>query len=155
PSTAGERPNGQEPSTLAQRWKKLLVLWGGPASLEALVEQRETVLNELADLEKTWPATPSRPSLADLARAVRETKAADLLERCQQLADRAAKLAAEMDFTFLYNEQRHLFAVGYNQALGRLDNAHYDLLASEACLTSFLAVARGEVPRRHWFQLGR
>ena len=48
-----------------------------------------------------------------------------------------------MDFKFLYNQQRHLFAVGFNLSLGRLDSVHYDLLASEACLTSFLAVARG------------
>ena len=66
-----------------------------------------------------------------------------------------AELAADMDFSVLYNQQRHLFAIGYNLTLGRLDNAHYDLLASEAALTSFLAVARGEAPRRHWFQLGR
>ena len=60
-----------------------------------------------------------------------------------------------MDFRFLYNDARHLFAIGYNVPLERLDPAHYDLLASEARLTSFLAVARGVVPRKHWFQLGR
>jgi cyclic beta-1,2-glucan synthetase len=77
------------------------------------------------------------------------------MDRCRRLADRAAVLTGEMDFKMLYNEQRHLFAIGYNLAQGRLDNAHYDLLASEACLTSFLAIARGDVPRKHWFQLGR
>src|SRR5262249_28653103 len=56
---------------------------------------------------------------------------------------------------FLYNEQLNLFSVGYNLALDRLDNAHYDLLASEASLTSFLAIARGDADRKHWFQLGR
>ena len=60
-----------------------------------------------------------------------------------------------MDFSILYNSARHLFSIGYNESAGRLDNSHYDLLASEACLTSFLAVARGEVPRKHWFQLSR
>ena len=60
-----------------------------------------------------------------------------------------------MDFRFLYNPERHLFSIGLNVATGRLDQSHYDLLASEACLASFLAVARGEVPRKHWFQLGR
>src|SRR5262249_21821511 len=68
---------------------------------------------------------------------------------------RCDHLAGEMDFTFLYNPDRHLFAIGYNKTIGRLDNAHYDLLASECRITSFLAVARGEVPRKHWFQLGR
>ncbi|HJT32324.1 MAG TPA: glucoamylase family protein, partial [Pirellulales bacterium] len=72
-----------------------------------------------------------------------------------ELVVRVERLAEPMHFKFLYNQQRHLFSIGYNHALGRLDNAHYDLLASEACLTSFLAIARGDVPRKHWFQLGR
>ncbi len=80
---------------------------------------------------------------------------AALAARLEGLADRAGALAAGMDFKFLYNAQRHLFAIGFNRAHGKLDNAHYDLLASESCLTSFLAIARGDVPRRHWFQLGR
>jgi cyclic beta-1,2-glucan synthetase len=76
-------------------------------------------------------------------------------ERCHQLADCAAALAAGMDFRFLYNDKRELLSIGWNHAAGQLDKAHYDLLASEASLTSFLAVARGEAPRQHWFHLGR
>ena len=60
-----------------------------------------------------------------------------------------------MDFQPLYKPERHLFAIGSNLGQGQLDGACYDLLASEACLTSFLTVARGDAPRRHWFQLGR
>ena len=60
-----------------------------------------------------------------------------------------------MDFTFLFDETRQLFAIGYRVADGALDDGRYDLLASEARLTSFLAVARGEVPPEHWFRLGR
>ena len=56
-----------------------------------------------------------------------------------------------MDFKLLYNDARSLFAVGYNLSQGRIESAHYDLLASEAALTSFLAVARGDVPKKHWF----
>ena len=33
--------------------------------------------------------------------------------------------------------------------------ACYDLLASEARLTSFIAIAKGDVPASHWFRLGR
>ncbi|HEX5447245.1 MAG TPA: glucoamylase family protein [Pirellulales bacterium] len=75
--------------------------------------------------------------------------------RIETLIERIERFGERMRFTFLYNEPRHLFSIGYNHAQGRLDNAHYDLLASEARLTSFLAIARGEVPRKHWFQLGR
>ncbi len=81
--------------------------------------------------------------------------AGPLIARCRRLAERADALAAAMDFTVLYRPERHLFAIGYTPAQGRLDSASYDLLASEARLTSFLAIARGAAPRKHWFHLGR
>jgi cyclic beta-1,2-glucan synthetase len=138
----------------------------------AVLEQRQEAyapflaLVSLAGLsrqQEAWLAVLEHPAekdagpsvLKDLVDAVRNSGVHSLLERCESLAARAAQFAAEMDFSALYNKQRHLFAVGYNFTLGRLDNAHYDLLASEASLTSFLAIARGEAPRRHWFQLGR
>ncbi len=71
------------------------------------------------------------------------------------LAERAERMAAGMGFRFLYNPDRELFSIGYNAATGRLDQNHYDLLASEACISSFLTVALGQVPRKHWFVLGR
>jgi cyclic beta-1,2-glucan synthetase len=77
------------------------------------------------------------------------------LTKCQKLADRADAMVQVMNFRFLYNEQRHLFSTGYNLATGRLDNSHYDLLASEARLASFLAIALGQAGQKHWFQLGR
>src|SRR5205814_8213246 len=73
----------------------------------------------------------------------------------RRLAGRAEALVAAMDFRFLYKPERNLFAVGYQVPLERLDGACYDLLASEARLASFLAIARGDAPRRHWFHLGR
>lgn len=91
----------------------------------------------------------------DAQRALAEFGANPWVERCQKLAARADRFASEMDFHFLYNQRRHLFAVGFNVTLGRSDNAHYDLLASEASLTSLLAIARGEATQKHWFQLGR
>ena len=60
-----------------------------------------------------------------------------------------------MEFGFLYNQQRDLFSIGWIHATGQLDKSHYDLLASEACLTSFLCVGRRQAPLQHWFQLGR
>jgi cyclic beta-1,2-glucan synthetase len=93
--------------------------------------------------------------VAALADAVRKSTAPALRVRLERLAARADGFAGEMDFKFLYNAQRHLFSIGFNRAAGRLDQSHYDLLASEASLTSFLAIARGDVPKRHWFQLGR
>ena len=71
------------------------------------------------------------------------------------LGKRASAWAAGMTFGFLYNADRELFSIGFNATTGRLDANYYDLLASEACIASYLAIARGEVSRKHWFRLGR
>lgn len=72
----------------------------------------------------------------------------DAVARLQSFAD-------AINLRFLYDEQRRLFAVGYNLAENRLDIAYYDMLASEARLGSFVAIARGEVPIEHWLSLSR
>ena len=60
-----------------------------------------------------------------------------------------------MDFGFLFDPTRKLFSIGFRVLDGALDASYYDLLASEARLTSFLAIAKGDVPPDHWFRLGR
>ena len=75
------------------------------------------------------------------------------------LAARAVALFDGMNFRFLYDPQRQLFTIGYrladDEGPGRRDPSYYDLLASEARLASFLAIAKGDVPESHWFHLGR
>jgi cyclic beta-1,2-glucan synthetase len=79
--------------------------------------------------------------------------------RLEHLAARAAAFADAMRFRFLYDAPRRVFSIGYRLAdaegPGRLDPSYYDLLASEARLASFFAIAKGDVPQSHWFQLGR
>jgi len=65
------------------------------------------------------------------------------------------QLAWEADYAFLYHRKRHLFHIGYRVAEQQLDASFYDLLASESRLTSLLAIAKGDVPVRHWASLGR
>ena len=60
-----------------------------------------------------------------------------------------------MEFGFLFDPTRKLFSIGYRVADNSLDPSCYDLLASEARLTSFIAIAKGDVPSTHWFHLGR
>jgi cyclic beta-1,2-glucan synthetase len=81
--------------------------------------------------------------------------AAACVERYLVLAQRFESMALEMDFTLVYNHQRRLFHVGYNLEDGRPDRAHYDLLASESRIASLVAIAKGDIDHRHWFQLGR
>ena len=81
--------------------------------------------------------------------------------RCAQLIAQTEALAEQclqfgtMDFTFLYDPSHKLFSIGFNVSEHRLDESFYDLLASEARLTSFLAIAQGQVGQEHWFALGR
>ena len=76
-----------------------------------------------------------------------------------RLAQRATILATGMRFEFLYDRRRRIFSIGYRlpdaEGPGRLDTSFYDLLASEARLASFIAIAKGDVPQHHWFHLGR
>ncbi|MDO8700880.1 MAG: glucoamylase family protein, partial [Undibacterium sp.] len=62
---------------------------------------------------------------------------------------------AQMDFDFLYEPATHLLAIGYNVTERRLDVSSYDLLASEARLATFVAIAQGQLPQESWFALGR
>jgi cyclic beta-1,2-glucan synthetase len=60
-----------------------------------------------------------------------------------------------MDFKLLFDPIRKLFAIGMRAREETLDASYYDLLASEARLLSFIAIAKGDVPVNHWFRLGR
>lgn len=71
------------------------------------------------------------------------------------LARRAEALSDAMDFSLLYDRERRLFSIGYDAEAGRMTQGWYDLMASEARQTSYLAVARGQVDPRHWRQLSR
>src|SRR5216117_1893359 len=75
--------------------------------------------------------------------------ASEQLAQLNELIAQSNQLESGMGLRFLYDEKRRIFAIGYQVAQRRLDTSFYDLLASEARLTSFLAVARGEVSVEH------
>jgi cyclic beta-1,2-glucan synthetase len=81
--------------------------------------------------------------------------AGETLEELKRLIVNIRELSAGMNMRFLYDPKRKLFTIGYNVSTDRLDVSSYDLLASEARLGSFVAIARGDVPLEHWFSLGR
>ena len=130
--------------------------------------------NELAKLlpETIEPADPAKPTrgdelawcLADYIATMRsawsdaqagESGVAQATQRLQALAAAFEPMAWQPDFAFLYHAKRHLLHIGYRVAEQQLDAGFYDLLASESRLTSLLAVAKGDVPVRHWGSLGR
>ncbi len=83
------------------------------------------------------------------------TQTASLAGRIDALARRARAFSLAMEFAFLVEPERQLLSIGYSAAERVLDPSCYDLLASEARLASFVAIAKGELPVRHWFRLGR
>jgi cellobiose phosphorylase len=110
-------------------------------------------------LRRDEPAIPEpvRVWLDELvAEAARSRQNAEQqLAQIEDLSRRIQQLERGMGMRFLYDEQRRIFAIGYQVGERRLDTSFYDLLASEARLTSLLAIARGEVPMEHWWALGR
>ena len=103
-------------------------------------------LAELADQDAADRAAAGEPCQASVAALVR---------RLHALADEAQRLVEAMDFRFLFDPVRKLFSIGFRVREGALDPSYYDLLASEARLTSFVAIAKGDVEPDHWFRLGR
>jgi cyclic beta-1,2-glucan synthetase len=79
---------------------------------------------------------------------------AESVDRLAAIAETARGMAFEMDFAFLLDPDRILLSIGYRCADGELDPNCYDLLGSEARLASFIAIAKGDAPARHWFKLG-
>ncbi len=92
-----------------------------------------------------------------LADAIRQSAAdaAALIRRLAAIAQTAEQMVRAMDFTFLFDPTRKLLSIGYRMTENSLDPNCYDLLASEARLASFIAIAKGDVPSAHWFHLGR
>lgn len=126
------------------------------AELEALARRPDKLVSTQAASTRhgsaeaaTWSA-----QMVEALRAGHDT-VQSLLSDLGALADEAGRLAAEMDFSFLFDTQRKLFYIGYNVAAARYDANYYDLLASEARLASLIAIAKDDVPQSHWLHMGR
>ncbi|AFR25829.1 GH36-type glycosyl hydrolase domain-containing protein [Bartonella quintana] len=78
-----------------------------------------------------------------------------LRRKLNTLAVNARQIAFDMEFDFLEHPERHLLSIGYRVQENKLDTSCYDLLASEARLSSLFAIAKGDIKLKHWFHLGR
>jgi cellobiose phosphorylase len=113
-------------------------------------------LAETAALPQTLLPALESCELTQLCDAVRlgAERAAARVSELRRLARRCGELA-DLDYGFLYDRERRLLSIGYNVDDHRLDAGFYDLLASEARLASFVAIAQNKLPQEHWFSLGR
>ena len=121
-------------------------------------------LGRLAPLDPPYVSTVDSGNLAGHLIALRQaclTIAADpklgvtQRQALEKLAAEAERYTMEMEFGFLFDAGRKLFSIGYSPATHSLDPSNYDLLASEARLASFVAIAKRDVPVSHWFRMGR
>jgi cellobiose phosphorylase len=146
-------------------WLELQPVPAGPLDFPAI--NGVPTLRDLTALNAGWLSTIERVGVDGLSageRSVRDTLRELVVAGAQRATARIAaidKLAlqanalAEMDYDFLFDKVRRQLVTGYNVAQLRRDESYYDLLASEARLCNFVAIAQGKLPQESWFALGR
>ncbi len=143
-------------------WTEIEAFFRNDSSLADAPERFVAAARELADLrDHLFHEEPSQKDrlerLEVLMEALKEAsgEAAALRERLKAVATTSESMFYAMDFGFLFYPDRKLLSIGYRLSDGTLDENCYDLLASEARLASFIAIAKGDIPASHWFKLGR
>ncbi|MFA9399057.1 MAG: GH36-type glycosyl hydrolase domain-containing protein, partial [Clostridiaceae bacterium] len=76
-------------------------------------------------------------------------------EELYKIVKKLDQMVKDMDFSILYSKNKDIFSIGYNIERDALDGCYYDLLASESRQASFVAISKGDVNTKHWFNLGR
>jgi cyclic beta-1,2-glucan synthetase len=77
------------------------------------------------------------------------------LSEADRLMTQVGGLINNMDFLPLYDKEKRLFRIGYDLDSESPTEGWYDLLASEARITSYICIANGSINKKHWRQLGR
>ena len=77
------------------------------------------------------------------------------LKKIDKIIEDIDLISRQMNFKFLYDDNRGLFSIGYNVEENSLGTSYYDLLASECRIASFVAISKNDVPQSHWFNLSR
>ena len=120
----------------------------------AFAGQCRAALNELTFLApSTDLGIDEIPTLRELA-GLGNQRAIERIAAIERLALQSGELS-RMEYDFLFDKERRLLTIGYNVGERRRDAGYYDLLASEARLCNFVAIAQGQLPQESWFTLGR
>jgi cyclic beta-1,2-glucan glucanotransferase len=127
-------------------------------SLEQLPQFMDRLAIRLQLAMENLETAPERKALYQALMAIlpdARSHAAQLIHDLQDLAHQAARLAEEMDFRLLLNRRRKLLSVGFDVESQKLHSACYDLLATEARVAVFAAIAKEDIAQEAWFLLGR
>ena len=76
-------------------------------------------------------------------------------QQIQQMITNIDNIINNTDFSVLYDIKKNLFSIGFDIEQNKLTNSYYDLLASEARQASLIAIAKKDVPVKHWNSLSR
>ena len=76
-------------------------------------------------------------------------------DRIKFLIEEIDRIIDNTDFRVLYDEEKMLLSIGFNIEENKLTDTYYDLLASEARQASFVAIAKRDIPEKHWSSLSR
>ena len=157
--------NGSLPVEAKNLWHSVLTTLNGSVSLLDLPDVYSGMDHDIRRLvafiapsqEVVEDVAIALVWLEDLTAAIAQSKetAKSWVQEFYGLADRLQGLIAATEFRHLYDEKRHMFSIGYSLEEERLTHSYYDLLASEARQASFVAIAKGDIPQKHWFKLGR
>ena len=125
-------------------------------TLRELANSDTELLPDKAQMNSSEMKTEKNQRLDDFRKFIIDagTRARERISIIKNLADQSSELST-MEYSFLYDNTRHLLSVGYSVDEKRRDSSYYDLLASEARLSSFVAIAQGQLPQESWFALGR
>ena len=90
-----------------------------------------------------------------LLESIEKSKEEKEIVELKELENIVDNLIKNTDFSLLYNNELQMFSIGYNLEENKLTDSYYDLLASEARQASLVAIAKKDVPSKHWNNLSR
>ncbi len=133
-------------------WK----LFSDVPSLSELSRMDRKMIEEFTHYSSLENSGTETNWLLQIEENIREAskRARERISMLQKLAFQCLEFA-NLEYQFLYDRSQRLLAIGYNVDENLRDNSFYDLLASEARLSSFVAIAQGKLPQESWFALGR
>ena len=143
-----------EPETAAIRTINLAVLSGDIRKLASAIHAE--IGSPASDILLLWAGKLEATCEAHVSDSHIDERGVEALRvKLRDIHRRSRQFAFEMNFSFLLRQDRKLLSIGYRVDDHQLDESCYDLLASEARLTSLFAIAKGDISTEHWFRLGR
>lgn len=127
-------------------------------SIEDALPLAEALPATLLAAQQSLAGNPRQAALAGQLRVLLPAAAENLRGLFASLAaveQDAERMAEETDFAFLVNPDRQILSIGRERGASKVHSASYDMIASEARIATFLAIARGDLPHHSWYKLAR